>query len=119
MIPASRIFRNVTLNEGEASSYAGAPRLPTTNINVNNKDIADSTDYLTVAKPVHSYTASIMQQQGILRDKYRGPISTSATREASSRVGWGVSTPGRPVYQGGYTDEDIASNLDQIQKIIE
>jgi hypothetical protein len=53
-----------------------------------------------------------MQQQGILRDKYRGPISTSATREASSRVGWGVSTPGRPVYQGGLTDEDIASKLD-------
>jgi len=112
MIPAVGSSDNVTLNEGEASSYAGAPRLPTTNINVNNPDIADSTSYLTDAKPVHSYTASIMQQQGILRDKYRGPISTSATREASSRVGWGVSTPGRPVYQGGLTDEDIASKLD-------
>jgi len=53
-----------------------------------------------------------MQQQGILRDKYRGPISSSATREASSRVGWGVSTPGRPIYQGGYTDETLASELD-------
>ena len=112
MIPAIGSSENVTLNDGEAQSYGGAPRLPTTNINTNNKNIADSTSYLTDAKPVHSYTASIMQQQGILRDKYRGPISTSATREASSRVGWGVSTPGRPVYQGGLTDEDIASKLD-------
>ena len=112
MIPAVGSSDNVTLNDGEAASYAGATRLPTTNINTNNPDIADSTTYLSDAKPVHSYTASIMQQQGILRDKYRGPISTSATREASSRVGWGVSTPGRPVYQGGLTDEDIASNLD-------
>ena len=113
MIPAIGASPNVTLNEGEASSYGGAPRLPTTNLNVNNEDIANSIDYLTVAKPVHSYTASIMQQQGVLRDKYRGPIGTSATREATSRVGWGVSTPGRPIYEGGFTDEDIASNLDQ------
>ena len=113
MIPAIGASPNVTLNEGEASSYGGAPRLPTTNLNVNNKDIANSIDYLTVAKPVHSYTASIMQQQGVLRDKYRGPIGTSATREATSRVGWGVSTPGRPIYEGGFTDEDIASNLEQ------
>ena len=112
MIPAVGSSDKVVLNEGEAQSYAGSPRLPATNINTNNKSVADSTDYLTAAKPVHSYTASIMQQQGILRDKYRGPISTSATRESSSRVGWGVSTPGRPVYQGGYTDETLASNLD-------
>ena len=112
MIPAIGSSDNVTLNEGEAASYAGAPRLPTTNINVNNPAIKDSASYLADAKPVHSYTASIMQQQGILRDKYRGPISTSATREASSRVGWGVSTPGRPIYQGGLTDADIASKLD-------
>jgi len=112
MIPAVGSTDKVVLNEGEAQSYAGSPRLPATNINTNNKDVADSTDYLTAAKPVHSYTASIMQQQGILRDKYRGPISTSATRESSSRVGWGVSTPGRPVYQGGYTDESLPSSLD-------
>ena len=111
MIPAIGASENVTLNETEATSYGGAARLPTTNLNTNNPNISDSVNYLTDAKPVHSYTASIMQQQGILRDKYRGPISTSATREASSRVGWGVSTPGRPVYQGGATDENIPSKL--------
>ena len=111
MIPAIGASENVTLNGNEAESYGGATRLPTTNINTNNKSIADSVNYLKDAKPVHSYTASIMQQQGVLRDKYRGPIGTSATREASSRVGWGVSTPGRPVYIGGATDEDIAGKL--------
>jgi len=111
MIPAIGASENVTLNGAEAASYGGATRLPTTNINTNNKDIADSVNYLKDAKPVHSFTASIMQQQGVLRDKYRGPIGSSATREASSRVGWGVSTPGRPVYIGGATDEDIAGKL--------
>ena len=111
MIPAIGASENVTLNGVEGVSYGGATRLPTTNINTNNKDIADSVNYLKTAKPVHSYTASIMQQQGVLRDKYRGPIGSSATREASSRVGWGVSTPGRPVYIGGATDEDIAGKL--------
>jgi hypothetical protein len=111
MIPAIGASENVTLNGPESASYGGATRLPTTNINTNNKDIADSVNYLKDAKPVHSFTASIMQQQGVLRDKYRGPIGSSATREASSRVGWGVSTPGRPVYIGGATDEDIAGKL--------
>ena len=112
MVPAIGGTENVTFNEGEAASYGGATRLPVTNINTNNPELADTVDFLTAAKPVHSYVASIMQQQGILRDKYRGPISSSANRESPSRVGWGVSTPGRPIYQGGYTDETLASNLD-------
>ena len=111
-VPAIGGTENVTLNAGEGASYGGATRLPVTNINTNNAELAHTVDFLSAAKPVHSYVASIMQQQGILRDKYRGPISSSATREASSRVGWGVSTPGRPIYQGGYTDETLASELD-------
>lgn len=112
MIPAIGSSTNVILNDGEAESYGGAACLPTASLNTNNPDLTDSVDYLINPRPVHSYVASIMQQQGVIRDKYRGPISSSATREASSRVGWGVSTPGRPIYQGGLTDEDIASNLD-------
>jgi hypothetical protein len=111
-VPAIAGNENVTLNAGEGASYGGATRLPVTNINTNNSELAHTVDFLTAAKPVHSYVASIMQQQGILRDKYRGPISSSATRETPSRVGWGVSTPGRPIYQGGYTDETLASKLD-------
>ena len=111
MVPAIGATDNIIPNEGEAQSYGGAKRLPVTNINTNNKNIADSAEYLTAAKPVHSYTAAIMFQQGILRDPIRGPISSSSQRETPSRVGWGISTPGRPIYEGGFDDKTIADNL--------
>ena len=116
MIPAIGSSDNIIANEGEAQSYGGATTLPVTNINTNNKDIADQPDYLTSAKPIHSYVASVMQQQGILRDRIRGPIGSSASREATSRVGWGVSTPGRPIYQGGFGDGGNNSLAAKINK---
>lgn len=111
MVPAIGASDNVVTNEGEAKGYGGATRLPVTNINTNDKSVADSNKYLDTARPVHSYTASIMNQQGIIRDPIRGPISSSASREPASRVGWGVSTPGRPIYEGGYDDTTLAKNL--------
>ena len=113
MVPAIGASENVTLNEGEATSFGGATRLPVTNLNTNNTDKANSDEFLDTPRPVHSYLASIMNQQGILRDPLRGPISSSASREAASRVGWGISTPGRPIYEGGYTDESLPENLEQ------
>jgi len=115
MVPAIGATDNVIPNEGEAQSYGGATRLPVTNINTNNQSVSDSPDFISAPKPIHSYVASIMNQQGIIRDPIRGPISSSAQREPASRVGWGVSTPGRPIYSGGYTDESIASNLTEQQ----
>lgn len=112
MVPAIGAADNVLFNSPEANTYGGATRLPVTNINTNNKDNADSTEYNNTARPVHSYSAGIMFQQGIIRDPVRGPISSSASREPASRVGWGVSTPGRPIYDGGYTDETLVKNLD-------
>jgi hypothetical protein len=113
MVPAIGAVEVVTVNEGEAESFGGATRLPVTNLNTNNKDKANSDEFLDTPRPVHSYTASIMNQQGIIRDPIRGPISSSASREAASRVGWGVNTPGRPIYEGGFTDENLPENLDQ------
>lgn len=108
MVPAigssEKIIAN---NEGEANGYGGATRLPVTNINTNNDSISDNQEFLNAPKPIHSYSAMIMNQQGIIRDPIRGPISSSAQRESPSRVGWGVSTPGRPIYDGGHTDSDI------------
>jgi len=111
MVPAIGATDNIIPNEGEAKSYGGAKRLPVTNINTNNKNVADSSEYLTAPKPVHSYSSTIMFQQGILRDPVRGPISSSSQRESPSRVGWGISTPGRPIYEGGFDDTSIADNL--------
>lgn len=111
MVPAIGAGETVVPNAKEANSYGGATRLPVTNINTNNQGITDSNEYITAPKPIHSYQAGIMTQQGIVRDPVRGPISSSAQRETPSRVGWGVSTPGRPIYSGGYTDEDLAKRL--------
>jgi len=108
MVPAIGSSDKVITNEGEANSYGGATRLPVTNMNSNNSAISDSPTFLNEPKPVHSYVASILSQQGLIRDPVRGTISTSAQRESPSRVGWGVSSPGRPIYEGGFTDESIA-----------
>ena len=110
MVPAIGGTDNVVPNAGEAKGLGGAIRLPVTNLNTNNEGIANSIKFLTEAKPVHSYVASILAQQGLIRDPIRGVIGSSAQRETPSRVGWGVSTPGRPIYEGGFTDETIATS---------
>ena len=109
MVPAIGGTDNIVANAGEAKGLGGAVRLPVTNINTNNPGIANTGKFLTDAKPVHSYVASILAQQGLIRDPIRGVIGSSAQRESPSRVGWGVSTPGRPIYEGGFTDETIAA----------
>jgi hypothetical protein len=111
MVPAIAGFDNVLMNDGEASSYGGAVRLPVTNLNKNNTDATAPTKYLKAPKPVHSFAAATLNKQGLIRDPIRGVISSSAQRENSSRVGWGVSTPGRPIYKGGFTDDTIAGEL--------
>lgn len=106
----------VIFDSGEAEKYGGATRVPVTNMNTNDSSKADSSNFLLTPKPVHSFQASIMFQQGILRDRIRGPISSSSQRESPSRVGWGVSTPGRPIYEGGFTDETIADAATNAQQ---
>jgi len=109
MVPAIGSSENVTMNKGEAKSYGGATKLPVTNLNTDNSTITDGSNFLTQAKPVHSYVASILSQQGLIRDPIRGPITSSALRESPSRVGWGVSTPGRPIFKGGFSDDNVAT----------
>ena len=106
-IGANFTTEDVIFDNNEANSYGGATRVPVTNMNTNNSNETNNATFLNAPKPVHSFQASIMFQQGVLRDPIRGPISSSAQRESPSRVGWGVSTPGRPIYEGGQTDETI------------
>lgn len=112
MVPAIAGSDNIVPNAGEANSYGGALRLPVANMNSNDKAKADGPEFINQPKPIHSYQAAIMNRQGLLRDPVRGPISSSALRESPSRVGWGVSTPGRPIYEGGFDDTSIADNLE-------
>jgi len=111
MVPAIGSSDYIVPNAGEAAGFGGATRLPATNINTNNSGTVNSNEFNQAPRPVHSYSAAIMNQQGVIRDPIRGPISSSASRESSSRVGWGVSTPGRPIYEGGYDDSTVVNNI--------
>ena len=116
MVPAIGATDNIVPNAGEAKSYGGATRLPVTNINTNNKGMSDKSTWLSESKPIHSVVAGILSQQGLLRDSIRGTIGSSSQRESPSRVGFGVSTPGRPIYEGGFSDStvgDAAANSGQ------
>ena len=110
-IPSIGTSDNIVANNGEANSLGGSTRLPVTNMNTNDAATTDSAEFNSTPRPVHSYSAAIHTQQGTVRDTVRGPKSSSASRESPSRVGWGVNSPGRPIYSGGYDDATLPQNL--------
>jgi len=89
-----------TQNSNQASYFNNATRLPVTEINPSNNAIADNPKYFDQKKPVHSYVAGILFQQGLLNDPIRGTIASSSQRESPSGC-YGISTPGRAIYAGG------------------
>lgn len=98
--------QRVAQNSNQGQYLNDAPLLPVTEINQNNKKIADSTKFYDQPKPVHSYVAAIYFQQGTDTDPIRGPITSSSQRESPSNC-YGISTPGRPVYRGKPTDSTV------------
>jgi len=102
MIPAIGSVPNSqaqTQNATQASYFAGSPRLPVTEINNANLKIADNPKYFDQPKPVHSYVAAVLFQQGLANDTVRGAIGSTSQRESPSNC-YGISTPGRAIYQG-------------------
>jgi hypothetical protein len=89
----------VTQNNSQASYLAGSNYLPVTEINNSNSAIADNPKYFNQPKPVHSYVAGILFQQGLVNDRVRGSIGSTSQRESPSNC-YGISTPGRAIYQG-------------------
>ena len=117
MIPAigaSRKFATQNADQKTQTDFANAKQLPVVEINQENPAIAENPRFFDQTKPVHSYLFSIFSNQGLLADYIRGPISSSAQRESPSSV-FGVSTPGRPIYQGGLSEADIKKKLDSGQ----
>ena len=110
MVPAVGSSDYVVPNSGEAESYGGAKRLPVTEFNNANDKLKDSPTLAYNPRPVHSYQAAVLFNQGLLKDEDRGSISSSSMRESPSHV-FGVSTPGRPIYQGGYDDTTIGDAI--------
>ena len=111
-IGASTKFQ--TDNSVQQAYFGGAKQLPVTEINTRNLQITESPRYFDQPKPVHSVLAGTMFQQGLILDTDRGPITSNSQRESPSAV-FGMSTPGRPVYQGGLNDSDIDVKLETAQ----
>jgi len=112
MIPAIGASTKFDLqNSDQKSYYLGATVLPVTEINPNNEQIDDNPQFYNQPKPVHSFLAAEMFQQGTLADTQRGPISSTSQRESPSAV-FGISTPGRPVYNGGLSESDIQKRIE-------
>jgi len=109
MVPALGSSDNIlTNNDAESDNYGGATRLPVTEINDANRAQNNSDKLIKQPRPVHTFQASILNTQGLLRDPDRGTIGSSSSRESPSRV-FGISTPGRPIYKGGYDDKTITA----------
>lgn len=97
-------------NQNQSRYFSNAPLVPVTEINKFNTKIVDDPKFYEQKKPVHSYVATILFQQGLINDPVRGPIATSSQRESPSQC-YGISTPGRYIYNGGYTDKDINQKI--------
>jgi hypothetical protein len=112
MIPAiGAATQYVTGNPAQQSYFANAKQLPVTEINEGNSAINNSPKFYDQPKPVQSVIAGTFLQQGLINDPIRGPINSSSQRESPSSV-YGISTPGKPIYQGGLDPKTIQAKLD-------
>lgn len=98
-------------NPAQQSYFADAKLLPVTEINEGNPAISNSPKFYNQPKPVQSVVAGTFLQQGLINDNIRGPINSSSQRESPSSV-YGISTPGKPIYQGGLDPKTIQAKLD-------
>lgn len=113
MVPAIGAVKNaVKQNSDQETYFEKSPQLPVTEINTDssNTAITESPQFFKKPKPVHSYLAATMLQQGTSNDPIRGPIDSSSQRESPSNV-TGTSTPGRPIYKGGLQDATITQKV--------
>jgi hypothetical protein len=115
MIPAiGSSAKYVTAGVGQNSYLAGAPLLPVTEINQLNVGVSENPKFYDQPKPIQSVVAGTFLQQGLINDPVRGPIRSNSQRESPSSV-YGISTPGKPIYQGGLKPETIKAQLEQSQ----
>jgi hypothetical protein len=114
MIPAigaSRKYETQNADQKQQAEFEQTAQLPVVEINTENLSVKNNPRFFTLTKPVHSYVFSILSNQGLLSDYIRGPISSSSQRETPSSA-FGISTPGRAIYQGGLDEKTIKQKVD-------
>ena len=111
MIPAIGATSNYQASNKSQSTYlSNSKLLPVSEINEKNTKINENPKFFDQPKPVQSVVAGILFQQGLDKDPVRGPIRSTSQRESPSAV-YGISTPGKPIYQGGLNPKTIRSQL--------
>jgi hypothetical protein len=113
MIPAiGASNKYVPGNPSQKQLFANSPLLPVTEINEQNSAINENPRFYDQPKPVQSVVAGILFQQGLNKDPVRGPIRSNSQRESPSTV-YGISTPGKAIYQGGLDPKTIRTKLEK------
>lgn len=112
MIPAiGSSNKYVPGNATQKAKFVDSPLMPVTEINEQNSAINENPRFYDQPKPVQSVVAGILFQQGLNKDPIRGPIRSNSQRESPSTV-YGISTPGKAIYQGGLDPKTIKSKLE-------
>lgn len=115
MIPAIGAVSNYSPNNvNQQQILNGVTAAPVAEINDIDPRFTDDPRFFDKPKPVQSTVESILYQQGLNKDPVRGPIKSSAQRESPSNC-YGISTPGKPIYQGGGTDKALKAGLEKGQ----
>jgi len=99
----------VIQNDNQSAYFTGASLLPVTEINnaPENLEYSENPKFFDQPKPVHSFVAAVLFQQGLINDPMRGTIGSSCQRESPSNC-YGISTPGRAIYEGGIGDNNAS-----------
>jgi len=115
MIPAIGAVSNYSPNNATQKQLLnGVSAAPVTEINDIDPKFTDDPRFFDKQKPVQSTVEGILFQQGLNKDPVRGPIKSSAQRESPSNC-YGISTPGKPIYQGGGSDKQLKAALEKGQ----
>lgn len=112
MVPAIGSSSQVIGSELNNPYFSSVDKLPVVEFNDNNKGLRENPRFFDSAKPVHQVQAYVLLQQGLLGDTVRGTIGSNSYRESPSSV-FGLSTPGRPIFQGGYNSQNLQQRLNQ------
>lgn len=115
MIPAIGAVSNYNPNNSNQKQLlADTPAAPVTEINDIDPKFTNDPRFFDKEKPVQSTVEGVLFQQGLNKDPVRGPIKSSAQRESPSNC-YGISTPGKPIYQGGYSEKTLKQALEKGQ----
>jgi len=111
MIPAVGASKNfIPPQDASAGYFANSTQVPVVEINDASEEVADTSRFFESSKPIHQVQAFALLQQGLLNDTVRGSIGTNSYRETPSTV-FGITSPGRPIYQGGYGPSELQTLL--------